>query len=127
MRRLVASGGKENGDYRSYGDAQKTTRDAVIDLHQKADYNQDLIHEIGKDLVCANNNLNNIVVEVKGQGEQLNRVHGNIQDTGVSIKRTDKLTNRMQTRAYCVKFLLHVLAFLMFVSIVVVLILKLTK
>jgi capsule polysaccharide export protein KpsE/RkpR len=115
------------GNTKNNNFTNKDTREAVLDLHKQTDMHQDLLSDIGKDLTTANTNLQTIAGELDGQGQQIKRIHGNVQDTNVTVKRTDKLTNKMQTRAYCMKFLLHILAILLFIANITVLILKLVK
>jgi hypothetical protein len=104
-----------------------TTREALVDIHKKTDYQGDIIKEIGKDILTANKNLENITVDVKGQGEQLNRIQGGIKDTGVSVKRTDKKINVMSRRNFWHKCLLHTLSVLLFIAIIVVIIFKILR
>ena len=106
------------------GEASKATRNAILDLHKKTDYQGDLIDDIGKDLIETNRNLDNINLEVKKQGEQIVRVHGQVLQTGASVKRADKTIGVMSRRNSCHKLLLHILAVLLFVSIVTVFIIK---
>lgn len=102
-------------------------RDMILDLHQKTDYQQDLLNGITKDLVDTHNNLGTVVKEVKSQEEQIHRIKGNIQDTAVSVKKADRNITVMTRRTFCQKVLLHILVVLLFIAIGVVLILKLVK
>lgn len=105
----------------------KSTRDAAIDLNLKTDLHQDLINEIGKNLYSARDNLNTITVEVNKQDEQIDRIHGNVGDTQKVLGRTDKRISSMNRRVYCHKLLLNLLSFVLFISILVLLIIKLLK
>jgi hypothetical protein len=109
------------------GEINKTNREAILDLHKNTDYQQELLHGIKSDMVDTRTNLKGIVVEVKQQGETLNRVKNNLQETNTVIKRTDKNITQMQKREFCHKLLLHILALLLFVSIIVAIIYKLTR
>lgn len=105
----------------------KTNREAILDLHKNTDYQQELLYGIKNDMVDTRTNLKGMVVEVKQQGETLNRVQGNLQETNTVIKRTDKNITQMQKREFCHKLLLHALAFLLLISIIVAIIYKLTR
>jgi len=109
------------------GEINKTNREAILDLHKSTDYQQELLHGIKSDMVDTRTNLKGIVVEVKQQGETLNRVQNNLQETNTVIKRTDKNITQMQKREFCHKLLLHILAFLLFISIIAAVIFKLTR
>lgn len=109
------------------GEIKKTNREAILDLHKNTDYQQELLHGIKSDMVDTRTNLKGMVVEVKQQGETLNRVKVNLQETNTVIKRTDKNITQMQRREFCHKLLLHILALLLFVSIIVAVIYKLTR
>jgi len=105
----------------------RTSRDAILDLHKQTDYQDELLKEIKNDVVYTKTNLKVMVVEVKQQGETLNRVQNNLQETNTVIKRTDKNITQMQRREFWHKLLLHILAFLLFVAIIVAVIYKLTR
>jgi hypothetical protein len=120
MKNLLA--GNTSGYHSS--EIHSTTRAALVDLHQKTDYQGDIIKEIGKDIHTANKNLENVTVDVKGQGEQLGRVQTGIKETGVSVKRTDKKVTVMSRRNFWHKCLLHTLAVLLFIAIGVVIVYK---
>ncbi len=105
----------------------KTNREAILDLHKNTDYQQELLHGIKSDMIDTRTNLKGMVVEVKQQGETLNRVQNNLQETNTVIKRTDKNITQMQRREFCHKLLLHILAVLLFISIIIAIIYKLTR
>jgi len=105
----------------------QTSREAILDLHKQTDYQQELLHGIKNDMVDTRTNLKGMVVEVKQQGETLNRVQNNLLDTNNVIKRTDKTMTQMQRREFCHKLLLHILAILLFISIIVAIIYKLNR
>ena len=121
---LMTNGSKTN---LTGAEINKTSRDAILDLHKHTDYQQELLHGIKGDLVDTRTNLKGMVVEVKTQGETLNRVQNNLQETNTVIKRTDKNITQMQRREFCHKLLLHILAFLLFLSIIVAIVYKLTR
>ena len=114
----------QSGSNGKSGEMNKTTRNAVLDLHKKTDYQGDLVNDIGKDLIEANKNLNNVQTELKKQGEQIVNVHGHVLQTGLSVKRADKNINAMSRRNTCHKIMLHILAVILLASIVIVLIIK---
>lgn len=60
------------------------TRDAAIDLNLKTDLQQDLITNIGRNLYDARGNLVAVSMEVNSQGEQIDRIHGNVGETSWS-------------------------------------------
>lgn len=105
----------------------KTSRDAILDLHKQTDYQQELLYGIKNDILDTRTNLKGMVVEVKKQGETLDRVQGNLQETHTVIKRTDKNITRMQRREFIHKLLLHILAILLFISIIIAIIYKATR
>ncbi len=105
----------------------QTNREAILDLHKQTDYQQELLHGIKNDVVDTRSNLKGMVVEVKQQGETLNRVQNNLLETNTVIKRTDKTMTQMQRREFCHKLLLHILAVLLFLSIILAVIYKLTR
>jgi hypothetical protein len=98
-----------------------------MDIHKNVDYNQNLLNEIGKDLITAHSNLNTVVVDVKGQSDQIHRIQDGVKEVDSSNKRTNKNINAMIRRVFCEKFLLHVLAFLLFLSIIAAIIYKVCK
>lgn len=104
---------------------RQVARDGINQLHARTDYQQDLINDIGKDLIESHQNLTNVVTDIKGQGETIIRVKNNVADTGTSIKRADKNITVMNTRQVCHKCLLHMLAVLLCIACIVVLIIKL--
>ncbi len=104
---------------------KQVARDGINQLHARTDYQQDLIDDIGKDLVDSHSNLKNVVTEIKSQGDTIVRVQNNVADTGTSIKRADKNITKMNTRAICHKVLLHILAVLLCVACIIVLFIKL--
>ncbi len=106
---------------------RKAERDAVMDFNSNVNYQQDLIKEIGKDLTSANSNLNGVVTEVKGQGQTIDRIQIGVKEAETSVKRADKNIVSMQRRVYCQKFLLHVLAILLFLGNVTAVLYKLIK
>ena len=93
----------------------------------KTDLHQDLIHDIGKNLYEANDNLGVITVEVKNQGDQIDRIHNNVGLTQNTIGRTDKRISSMNRRIYCHKLLLNILIVVLFLATLTVLIVKLTR
>lgn len=101
-------------------------REALLGLHQKTDYQGELINSIGTDIITAHNNLTGIVTEVKVQGDQINRIQQNVGETNTSVKRTDKTINVMQRRAVCMKVLLHILAVALFIAIIAGIVFKLS-
>ena len=111
----------------SKSDARKIERDVVLDLNKNVDYQQELLNDIGRDILTANSNLNNIVTEVKTQGETINRIGVGVKDTETSVKRADKNINIMQRRNFCQKCLLHVLAVLLFIAIITSVLFKLFR
>lgn len=117
------------GDRGGYSDSdiKKTERNAIMDLHSKTDYHGDIINSIAQDIKDSHGNLITMNREVKSQGEQIARIHVNVQDTGTSVKRADKNITIMQRRAVCQKLLLHILAVVLFLAIIIVFILKLAK
>jgi methyl-accepting chemotaxis protein len=111
----------------SRSELDNSERDAVLDFDKNVNYQKDLLIEIGKDINNASSNLKTIVTEVKSQGDTINRIVVNTKDAEISVKRTDKNINLMQRRMYCQKFLLHLLAFLLFIANIIVLIYKIIK
>ena len=105
----------------------EATKGAAIDLNMRTDMNQELIGEIGKNLYTANDNLKLVSVEVNKQGTQIDKISGDVADTGKIVGRTGKRIDSMNRRTCCHKCLLHVLIVLLAVSCVVVLIVKLTR
>ena len=105
----------------------EATKVAAIDLNMRTDMNQELIGEIGKNLYTANDNLKFVSVEVNKQGTQIDKISGDVADTGKIVGRTGKRIDSMNRRTCCHKFLLHVLIVLLAVSCFVVAIVKLTK
>lgn len=106
---------------------KKGAYDAAVDLNMKTDLHQDLIHDIGKNLYEANDNLGVITVEVKNQGDQIDRIHNNVGLTQKTIGRTDKRISSMNRRIYCHKLLLNMLIVVLFLATLTVLIVKLTR
>lgn len=104
-----------------------TTRDAILDLHKETDFQQEILGDIKNDLLDTRTNMKGMVVEVKKQGETLDRVQGNLQETNTVIKRTDKNITRMQRREFIHKLLMYILNVLLFISIIVAIIYKLTR
>jgi hypothetical protein len=125
MRKLASNSGKASGISRN--DVDKIERDMVLDLHQKTDYQQDLLTGITRDLVDTHSNLVVVTQEIKQQEGQIGRIHVNVKDTETSVKRADKNITVMTRRAICQKVLLHILAVLLFIAIVIVFIFKITK
>jgi hypothetical protein len=106
---------------------QNNTRDALIDIHQKTDYQGDIIKEIGKDLMTANKNLEGVGYELKVQKVQIKNIKNNLGDTGPSVIRTDKKITMMQRCVFWQKCMLHTLAVLLFIAIILVVIFKSTR
>lgn len=104
-----------------------TTRDAILDLHKETDFQQEILGDIKNDLIDTRTNMKGMVVEVKKQGETLNRVQGNLQETNTVIKRTDKNITRMQRREFIHKLLMYILNILLFISIIVAIIYKIKR
>jgi len=123
MKKLTANGGASV----SKNDGRKAERDMVLDVNQKTDYQQDLLNDITKDIYTSHDNLQNITKEVKGQTETIHNIKKNVAETGVSVKRADKNINVMSRRNTCHKFVLHLLAVILFLGIVACLIFKLVK
>lgn len=111
----------------SVQEINKTCRDGINELHKKTDYQKELLDGIKNDVLDTRTNLKVMVVDVKKQGETLERVQGNLQETNTVIKRTDKHITEMQRREFCHKLLLHLLAVLLFLSLIVAIIYKVTK
>lgn len=111
----------------SKSDAKKAERDAVSEFDKNVNYQQELLTGIDKDMNDAYRNMTNIVGEVKAQGETITIVQVGIKDTEVSVKRADKNINTMQRRSYCQKFLLHLLAVVLFLGILSAVFYKLFK
>jgi hypothetical protein len=105
----------------------KGTRDAIVDLHSQTDQQGDLIKLIGDDIKVANSNMQTVLTDVKQQGEQIEKIPGNVQDANLAVKRTDKKITVMNNRNYLNKCLLHVLAVVLFIAIIVVILFKLFK
>ena len=116
-----------NGKGISKDDAKKIEREAVLDINNKVDYQQQLLNDIGRDLTNAHSNLTGVVTEVKAQGETINRIQTSVKDTEVVVKRTDTNISTMQTRVFCQKCLLHLLAIVLFLGILAAIFYKLFK
>ena len=106
---------------------KKAEREAVLDVNKNVDYHQELLNDIGKDLSTAQLNLNNVVTDVKGQSATIYRIKDGVKDVETSNSRTNKNINLMLRRNFCHKCLLHVLAFVLFLSIIAALIYKACK
>jgi hypothetical protein len=123
MNNLI-SGDKGNLSKR---EINSTTREAILDLHKQTDFQQELLGEIKNDLLDTRTNMKGMVVEVKKQGETLDRVQNNLLETNTVIKRTDKNITMMQRREFIHKLLMYILNVLLFISIIIAIIYKLTK
>lgn len=106
---------------------KQTSRDAILTLHQQTDYQKMLLEDIKTDIYYTNTSLKGISSEVIGQGETLNRVRLNIGITDTVIRKTDIKITQIQRKEFCHKLLLHILALLIFISIILSLIFKLRK
>ena len=104
-----------------------TTRDAILELHNETDFQQELLGEIKNDILDTMTNMKGMVVEVKKQGETLDRVQNNLLETNTVIKRTDKNITGMQRRELIHKLLMYTLNILLFISIIIAIIYKLTR
>lgn len=119
----------KDGSYKgmTQNQVQDATRYGAIEVNKKADMNQDLINEIGKNLYQANDNLKTVSVEVKKQDVQIDKISKDVGDTNKIIKRTDKRITGMSRRSCCIKFLLWLLIILLVIANLITLIVKLTK
>lgn len=79
-----------------------------------------MINDIAKDIRDANQNLNEVAVEVDKQGEQLLRIDGGLTEARAHVDNADKNISDMTRRTLCVKFLLHVVDVLLFIGIIAV-------
>jgi hypothetical protein len=125
MRNLLNNPNATQG--MSKAEVNKAERDGILKLHEKTDQQGELINAIGQDLVDSHKNMVAINAEVKQQGETINRVQGNVQDTNVAVKRADKNITVMQRRAVCWKVMLHILAILLFLVDLAIIIWKATS
>jgi predicted phage tail protein len=124
MKSLLTNGSNANI---SRKEVKKIEREAVLDLNKKTDLQEDLLKNIAKDIITSNDNLTGIVVEVKNQGGQIQRIQSTVADTGTSVKRADKNITIMQRRNYCVKMLLHILAVTLLLANIALVIYKISR
>ncbi len=104
----------------SKSELKKIEREAVLDVNKNVDYQQELLNDIGRDLTSAHNNLNSIVTEVKGQTDTIYRIKDGVRDVETSNTRTNKNINIMLRRNFCIKLLMHIVAILLFLSILAI-------
>jgi putative cell wall-binding protein len=102
----------------------QSSREEILELHNKTDYHQELLHDIKHDVIDTRTNLKGMAFQVKQDTETLNRVQNCLQDSGRIVKRTDKNITQMHRREFCHKLLLHTLALLFFISIVISIVYK---
>lgn len=107
--------------------ASKATKGAAIDLIVKGDQHEELIGQIGRNLYDANDNLNNVAIEVDKQGKQIDKIGDDVADTQKIVGRTDKRITGMNRRVWCHKFLLNVMIVILFMAIVAILVVKLVN
>lgn len=103
---------------------RQTERAMVLDLHKETDFQQELINAIGNDIKGTNENLQNVMTNLDGQGKQIDKITKDVVDTGATIHRTDKVITRMTTKAFCIKAGLHVLVVLLFLVNIALIVLK---
>ena len=101
-------------------DARKAERNIIQNLHAETDVQGEMINDIAKDIRDANQNLNDVAVEVDKQGEQLLRIDGGLTEARAHVDNADKNISDMNRRIFCIKFLLHVVDILLFIGIIVV-------
>ncbi len=111
----------------SKGELKKIEREAVLDVNKNVDYQQELLNDIGRDLTSAHNNLNSIVTEVKGQTDTIYRIKDGVIEVETSNTRTNKNINLMLRRNFCIKLLMHIVAVLLFFSILAIIGYKIFK
>lgn len=106
---------------------RQSSREAILELHNKADYHQELLKDIKNDVVDTRTNLKGMTFQVKQDSETLNRVQNNLLDSNKIVKRTDKNISQMQRREIFHKILLYALAILLFFLIIVSIVYKINR
>jgi len=105
----------------------QSSREEILELHNKTDFHQELLHDIKHDVIDTRTNLKGMAFQVKQDTETLNRVQNCLQDSDRIVKRTGKNITQMHRREFYDKLLLHTLALLLFISIVISIVYKINR
>ena len=76
----------------------KTQRDMILEQHKETDYQGNIINSIASNIKDTNRNLEGINTELKGQGDQMNRIHDHAMNADTQVKQTEKIMTKMERR-----------------------------
>ena len=85
---------------------KKAQRDMAIDQVKEVDEQGLMLNSIHNNVKDANKNLENINVELKQQGEQIDRIGDKVITIDQSVKKTGQTMGEMERRNCCRKFIL---------------------
>lgn len=85
---------------------KKAERDMAIDLNKEVDEQGLMLDSIHKNVLGANENLENMNTEAKRQGEQLDRVGERVVTIDSKVKKTGHVMTEMERRICCRKCIL---------------------
>lgn len=91
------------------------------------EYQDELLKDINKDLILTNTNLKDANSAVAQQGSQMNKIQGDLKEAGISIKNTDRTMRVVEWRDKCYRWGLYVVIMMEFITIVVLLLVKIFK
>ena len=76
----------------------KTQRNMILEQHKETDYQGNIIDSIASNIKDTNRNLEGINTELKGQGDQMNRIHDHAMNADTQVKQTEKIMTKMERR-----------------------------
>lgn len=91
------------------------------------EYQDALLKDIHKDLLLTNTNLKDAGTEVKSQGIQMNNISGQLKDANQTIKNIDRTEKVTEMRERIYRCSLYFIALMEFITIIVLLLVKLFK
>ena len=81
----------------------KAERDVIFDQHKDADFQGDMIKDIGNNIKGANNNLVGINADLKQQGEKITNVGQTTSNITGKVGQTERIMTKMERRQTCAK------------------------
>ena len=106
---------------------KKAERDMALDLNKQVDEQGLMLDSIHKNIIGANDDLGNMNVVAKEQGEKINRTGERVLNIESKVKKTDKTFGEMDRRLCCRKCILCTGIFVLTITNIVMLFLILAK
>lgn len=108
----------------TYKVLQKTD---IIEVNLNTDYNEKLLDEVGYNLREINQNITETAVALKGQGDILKNTSQVLDGANLNIKKANVTLNSLSNGQRIQLILLNIIAFILFLGIIILLILRILK